>query len=101
MTREEEIKQAAQAYYPSGSLYEERTVSAFVRGAKWADENPQGMSKMRKDYEFLFMLKKRELIEKACEWIKNNKHLYKELSFGSLNIDWDKFIREFRKAMEE
>ena len=101
MIREEEIKQAAQAYYPSGSLHEERTVSAFVRGAKWADENPQGMTKMRKDYEFLFMLKKRELIEKACEWIKNNKHLHKELSFGSLHIDWDKFIREFRKAMEE
>lgn len=40
-----------------------------------------------------------ELIKEACEWIKNNKHLYKELSFGSLNTG-DKFIREFGKAMK-
>ena len=97
MIREEEIKQAAQAYYPSGSLHEERTVSAFVRGAKWADENPQGMSKMRKDYEFLFMLKKKELIQKACEW----------LDINCPNIDnvgsWykDSFIKQFKKVMEE
>jgi hypothetical protein len=40
-------------------------------------------------------------LEKACEWIKNNKHLHKILWFDSLSTDWDKFIREFRKAMEE
>lgn len=39
-------------------------------------------------------------INQACEWLENNKHLYKVLSFGSLSTDWDKFIREFRKAME-
>lgn len=97
MTREEEIKQAAQAYYPSGSLHEYRTVPAFVRGAKWADENQIGMTKMRKDYEFLFMLKKQELIKKACEW----------LDINCPNIDnvgsWykDSFIKQFKKAMEE
>lgn len=70
---------------------------AFIEGAKWADENPQGMSKMRKDYEFLFMLKKRELIENACEWL--------DINFP--NIDnvgsWykDSFIKQFKKAMEE
>ena len=74
MTREEQIKQAAQAYYPSGSLHEERTVSAFVRGAKWADDNQPCMAKIQKDYELLFLLKKRELIKKACEWL--NKTLY-------------------------
>lgn len=47
------------------------------------------------------VLAKETIIEEACEWIKNNKHLYKELSFGSLSTDWDKFIREFRKAMKE
>lgn len=97
MTREEERKQAAQAYYPSGCLHEERTVSAFVRGAKWADENQPGMSKMRKDYELLFLLKKKELIKKACEW----------LDINCPNIDnvgsWykDSFIKQFKKAMEE
>ena len=70
---------------------------AFIEGAKWVDENPQGMSKMRKDYEFLFMLKKQELIKKACEWL--------DINFP--NIDnvgsWykDSFIKQFKKAMEE
>ena len=41
-----------------------------------------------------------EFIEKACEWLDNNKHLHKELSFGSLSTDWNKFIREFKKAMK-
>lgn len=53
---------------------------SFEAGAKWAKEN---------------------LIKEACEWIENNKHLHKELSFGSVSTDWNKFIREFRKAMEE
>lgn len=44
---------------------------------------------------------KKELINKACEWLDNNKHLHKELSFGSLSTDWNKFIKEFKKAMEE
>ena len=41
-------------------------------------------------------------IEKACDWIKNNKHSHKVLvlSFGSLSVDWNKFIKEFRKDME-
>lgn len=112
MTREEEIKQAAQAYYPSGSLYEERTVSAFVRGAKWADENQIGMSKMRKDYELLFLIKKRELIKKACEWIKSHIKL-ETASYADLldpsDIDLlvadfttvDEMEESFLKAMEE
>lgn len=100
MTREEERKQAAQAYYPSGSLHEERTVSAFVRGAKWADENPQGMSKMRKDYELLFMLKKQELIKKACEWLKTNKDNYIIDIEGETIVDCS-IIKDFRKAMEK
>ena len=44
------------------------------------------MTKMRKDYEFLFMLKKQELIKKACEWLED-----------CAVVD----IEEFRKAMEE
>lgn len=100
MTREEEIKQAAKAYYPSGSLYEERTVSAFVRGAKWADENQPGMTKMRKDYEFLFMLKKKELIQKACEWLEDTDF---DMEYWNSEEGFCKgeFIEEFRKAMEE
>jgi hypothetical protein len=102
MTREEEIKQAAQAYYPSGSLHEERTVSAFIRGAKWSDENPQGMAKMRKDYEFLFMLKKQELIKKAKNWLLKNT--YKHVDDNKLSMTFrhtDDAIEDFEKAMEK
>lgn len=53
MKREEEIKQAAQAYYPKGTLHEEKAVSAFIRGAKWADKT---------------------MIDKVCEWIE--KHVF-------------------------
>ncbi len=74
----EKIKAKAQSLYPIESHANEHT--AFLQGAKKADKTR---------------------VEKACEWIKNNKHLYKELSFGSLSTDWDKFIVEFRKAMEE
>lgn len=40
-------------------------------------------------------------VDQACEWLDKNKHLHKELSFGGVSTDWNKFIREFRKDMEE
>ena len=90
MSREENQKHAdklAQEYFP-----DEHNI--------WARENIEAQlvsaacMRMAKYVE-------QELIEKACEWIKNNKHLHKILWFDSLSTDWDKFIREFRKAMEE
>lgn len=75
MTREKEIEKEAVFRYPEMTS----KFIAFIKGAKWADKT---------------------MLDRACEWIKNNKHLYKELSFGSLSTDWNKFIREFRKAME-
>lgn len=107
MTREEEIKRAALDCHSSA------TFIAFVRGAKWADNNPKNdvyrdangdvlsLEEIEKRYKQGVKHRKQKIIDKACEWIKNNKHLYKVLSFGSLSTDWDKFIREFRKAMEE
>ena len=77
MKREEEIEKAAQkSEWISKSL---NLQSAFIEGAIWADKT---------------------MLDRACEWIENNKHLHKELSFGSLSTDWNKFIIEFRKAME-
>lgn len=82
MTREEEIReeidlQLAGSFGDKTEGYEE----GFIKGAKWADKT---------------------MIEKACDWIKNNKHSHKVLvlSFGSLSVDWDKFIKEFSKDME-
>lgn len=77
MARNEEIKQAAQAYYPKGTLHEEKAVSAFIRGAKWADKT---------------------IVEKACKYLKEkNKICMYELEM----ILGNKFINEFKKAMEE
>lgn len=39
-------------------------------------------------------------INEAIQWVDKNKHFHKELSFGSLSTDWNKFIRAFRKDME-
>lgn len=79
MTREEQIREEDQKH-GLNCISRINYQDGFIEGAKWADKT---------------------MIDKACEWIKNNKHLYKVLSFGSLSTDWDKFIREFRKAMEE
>jgi len=39
MTREEEIKQVAKAYY--GEMYHKYPMEYFTEGAKWADAHPQ------------------------------------------------------------
>lgn len=78
MTRNEEIQNYAYNNCITDDV-DDTSYSLIVETAKWADET---------------------MIEKASEGIKNNKHLHKVWSFGSLSTDWDKFIREFRKAME-
>lgn len=39
MTREEEIKRAAETYY--GEMYHKSAMEYFAKGAKWADEHPK------------------------------------------------------------
>ena len=90
MTRSEQTKQAAENTF----LIEEETMSldeqsdmilrqvGFKFGAKWADKT---------------------MIDKACEWIKNHHH---EFSFWNteeyeLGFSTNKFVEDFRKAMEE
>ena len=111
MTREEEICKAAEEFafsHKTETSDFHDAINDFYYGAKWADENPQ----MRKDYEFLFMLKKRELIKKACEWMKAHIKLetksYADLwdpsDIDLLVADFttvDEMEESFRKAMEE
>ena len=40
---------------------------------------------------------KRELIDKACEWLDDNLHHY----WGRISADPHNFLFDFRKAMEE
>ena len=79
MTREEQIQNYAYNNCITEDV-DDTSYSLIVDAIEWADET---------------------MIDKACKWIEYNKSLHKELSFGSLHTDWDKFMREFRKAMEE
>lgn len=100
--------------YRDGDVCDDRELikKAFIQGAKWVDKN----SNLYNDEKYQTVKvscldelnRKAQLyddsiksIDEACEWIKNNKHLYKVLSFVGLNMDWDRFIWDFRKAMEE
>ena len=40
-------------------------------------------------------------IEKACEWIKKNFEYYVDVEVSSYYTYEDKFVDDFRKAMEE
>ena len=106
MTREEEIYKAAEEFafsHKTETSDFHDAINDFYYGAKWADENQPGMAKMRKDYEFLFMLKKKELIEKACELLKNTIDDDVLVKCGSVIkcMDVDEFVVYFCKAMEE
>jgi hypothetical protein len=106
MARLEEIKKAARNRYPHGLTHR----ALFTEGAKWADENPNLYNDEKYQTVKVSCLdelnRKAQLyddsiksIDEACEWIKNNRHSYKVLSFVGSNMDWDRFISEFRRAM--
>lgn len=105
MTRKEQINlYLKERNIPITSL----EANSIIEGIEWADEHPNLYNNEKYHtvkVSCLDELNRKavlydEFLEKACEWIKNNKHSHKVLSFGSLSTDWDKFIREFRKAME-
>ena len=84
MTRIEEIRKEAklkrhdianEVDYKSSAAYD-----GFVMGAKWADKT---------------------MIEKACEWIKENFECYVGADVSPYYIYEDDFVEDFRKAMEE
>ena len=58
----------------------------FEAGAKWADTNPQ--------------FSKEKFIDKACEWLSNNKNNYITDIEGETIVD-DAIIEDFLKAIEE
>lgn len=104
MTREEEICKAAEEFafsHKTETSDFHDAINDFYYGAKWADENPQ----MRKDYEFLFMLKKRELIKNACDLLYamlTNLYIndYDYVTAPAYD-DVEDFVDDFRKTMEK
>lgn len=77
MTREEEIKQAAQAYYPQGTLYEVAKVSGFIRGAKWADKNPTQLEEVDERIVDFTMIGEKNNAKKMCK--ENNTTIKAEI----------------------
>ena len=80
MTREEEIMQEANTLYSVSHPFIDIAKESFIEGAKWADKT---------------------MLEKVCEWIKEN--IDKDLVIYN-NQSWikrDVFIDKLKKAMEE
>ena len=87
MGRKEQIKYEALKRYPIQHPFLDISKESFIEGAKWADE-----------------ITKKELINKACEWMEcidfEMEYQYTD-NDGYSFFDADKFIEDFRKAMEE
>lgn len=92
MSRDEEIKKA-EIKYSDDTLFDGcdyvgqfAKQEAFIAGAKWADEHPQHS--------------KKEFIDKACNWLSDNKDNYIIDIEGETLVD-DQIIIDFREAIEE
>lgn len=114
MTRKEEIEQAALRY---SDVYE--SMQSFYEGAEWADQNPSEAAlamylgkkgwplstygiptyeEAAKTIEEYYQYKRKQWLEKACEWFEQNLHMYNTAEcFG----DRQKFIEDFKKTMKE
>lgn len=117
MSRKEEIKQAAEEHAKSslvGSLFYKE--SSFRQGAEWADKNPNeqmiakylyenkgypidlngnlpSFEETMKDVKLYDEYKKKKLIDKACDFIKDK-----------LPMEYDglsDYIKDLRKTMME
>lgn len=79
----EKIKQAAQAYYPKGTLHEVDKVAGFVRGANWAiDEIKPIIRKFLREHDFTTYI---------TEVTMNYEPIY----------DYNKFENDLFKAIED
>ena len=106
MTREEQIKEAARKFfddYLDGLKGETLTVQqTFEDGAKWADEHPNSNGK-----ELLYVAQntaertKKELINKACEWLQLNADKYMRAIGGCMYFDVINSVNDFKRAMNE
>lgn len=84
MTRETEIEQQTFVYYETCSDEDIAKSKGFIDGAKWADQHPK---------EGLVEVKKVEQWITSCFAFLNDA--------GHHHFKVDKFIENFRKAMEE
>ena len=79
MTREELVKQKAQEFASSGEFSPTLT-ECFIAGAEWEHKR---------------------LIEKACEWLKENAFYYMRQILLMETMEVEDFIEDFHIAMED
>jgi len=114
-------------YDGSNNFYDETDVKAslegFIEGAKWADNNPSQQALAKELYRLGYTTtlngdiiprdeeekamksyieyQKSQVIEKACEWLKENIHKYREYDESGFYHEKSKFLfKDFKKAME-
>ena len=68
-----------------------------VAFAEWYHKNGKGTPTYSDAIEWA----RREVISKACEWIKENFEHYIDVEVSSYYIYDKQFVEDFRKAMEE
>ena len=99
MTREEERKEAASCHITASNEDFKEYYEGFIEGAKWADENPNSNGK-----ELLYVAQKtaertkKEIINKACEWLKANTN---PVFYNGSGWTTEEFIANFKKSMEK
>ena len=93
MTRKEQIEQAVQEAFLKSGIDKE----SFRQGIEWADEHPVNYDGKAMLHVLIkgAAIGRREMLDKACEWLYKRQQVDLEVS----NIE--KFISDFRKAMEE
>lgn len=98
---------------------------AFINGANWADNNPRmfkGQTDKMEEREIAFMdwwlenhkgklptfadaiaWADKTMVEKVCEWLSTETYSYTWVSYDQYEsgVMIDKFLNDFRKAMEE
>lgn len=86
MTRQEQIQRESEVYAWTANQFDIQL--AFKKGVEWADKNPQ--------------LSKEQVIDEACEWLRNNIDFYVETNYGEdFRVDIEQLLKDIRKAMEE
>lgn len=110
MTIEERAKLASEGYEDDGysaGLYMGYVVGATeqkaIDDAKWLKikSSWEKEAQITHDDEANYKQGYHDAIEKACKWIKENFEYYVDVEVSSYYMYGDKFVGDFRKAMDD
>lgn len=102
MTIEEKAKEYIEAHkdYIVSDVQKIIAFDTFIQGAEWMQSNGKMIPLI---YEKMMLDAKKQLIDKAVEWFKENMDNYYNIDLIELCTDFkmDEFINDFKKAMEK